>query len=1483
MADSLKRWEDVSNQAISTFTTNRPNTSNWGYLPSNSEKAVKSPTDIAPTPYMDSSADLFNTSIREAFNTEFLNVKRYYEHPAHKRLGYSLYRDNESYYNQNTAWTGDFIRAMKHFGPGYADGFMSNYNGIATLFSGKALTPSLLDKNKGRKAEEAASIAMSTRGGLGQSMVNIPYNLNYTLGIATSMIAEDLALAALIPETAGASGVALVGNTVMDAGRIVKSLFNLGRRAKDLDKVNDARKAWQSLRAGAASTFIPETARVFRGAYKAADGATDIARMGNATKQLFSTGAGFGAVYRDLRLINLAIDESGVEAVGVRNSRMTEMLQEFSILEGRMPDKREYEAMVENANSAMTKDYFANLPVIYFTNQITFGNMGIKPRFIKNWARTLTENSAGKIVSRGVKKSTEKGAAKELGKRTFEVVEKAGTLKTVANIFTKRESAKDFLLSTGKYFKRNFSEGAQELYQNFAATSLEDYYRQIYADPKMAGFKGYSHATKEGFANMFSQEGFEAFMGGILGGGAVNTLTKNVQKGNEYIMQKFNPETYESNREIQKQRLYDLTDALNKDAQDVAQFLAPDIKTLVDAVKANESIASFAAEGNFKGLEDVRAVSLYAKINSLEATGATDTFIEALEEMKDLSEAEKIEAFGTETATQADQIIDTVVGRTKKIQANHQMVNEMFPIDRFNPNEFKIGTPERNQEIFKQFAYEQAKLDLIFNMNQYSTIVERVDAIYGSAVQNTPVAGMQNTDFSILFNSDVTKANGSYETTGSLEEERDLTKVEIKRLEDSIAFSEESKKAEGVTPETKAQLDEAIASDKKALELQKEKSDLLADYQQKLYAVADQRNDKQLSLFPEMLTEEAEFKKALQNYLAFVAKSKNVFKNAKLADELAEKILDVVSLSEDMQSAITVINALSDEENLNKRADVHKLGIEQAFEYVTQANKQIVMLDALKGPMLNELIQALEEIGVAIETEDLISLMVSSKPPTKFLSNVAGSTDENGQVIEGSPLWEQIQEILDQFEISLTDLETDISEADASLEKPAADTKTDLETFVETGEASENLINSIARKLKDGEELTKEEQAVYQDKSKEIESKLKEFAAEESVEEERAAGRLKDLSILYKKMYGTPYQENPGAPGLVEIDVEVEEEEDQNYVGIKLQTTLITKKGNTVKTEGKRYVTAEQFINEFNLTDEELDNTKQATKETDRQSIPLSKEDGERLIAEHGQEKLKLQKRGSGYGMPLRTYLQLKEEEATGKITVLRILKDTATGYIGIYIVGPYGEISININRKPASRKQEGTKKPSMAEQAFKKPQKAKYQVKQIESDLEGTTALEEIKKELNRENARRKAKGEKQFVLQQFINSVPLAEELIKKGYEEVETYKRQEQDNNIINLFKKRIAVENVTIDKLNEIKQETLDSLNDVINFPEAEFEKAKMDILAREMNIDAEEQQFEPVSDENKEAAQANMTEVDFEDETFSRDEDVDNLVNDIDIC
>ena len=76
-------------------------------------------------------------------------------------------------------------------------------------------------------------------------------------------------------------------------------------------------------------------------------------------------------------------------------------------------------------------------------------------------------------------------------------------------------------------------------------------------------------------------------------------------------------------------------------------------------------------------------------------------------------------------------------------------------------------------------------------------------------------------------------------------------------------------------------------------------------------------------------------------------------------------------------------------------------------------------------------------------------------------------------------------------------------EADKLLEKKKAVEKKyvsdDSEAFVETGEVSAEVVEEVATKIKQGEELAPQEQDVYQEKSQEVESKLKEFAEKEKV------------------------------------------------------------------------------------------------------------------------------------------------------------------------------------------------------------------------------------------------------------------------------------------------------------------------------------------------------------------------------------------------
>ena len=113
----------------------------------------------------------------------------------------------------------------------------------------------------------------------------------------------------------------------------------------------------------------------------------------------------------------------------------------------------------------------------------------------------------------------------------------------------------------------------------------------------------------------------------------------------------------------------------------------------------------------------------------------------------------------------------------------------------------------------------------------------------------------------------------------------------------------------------------------------------------------------------------------------------------------------------------------------------------------------------------------------------------------------------------------RLEKTMEELVANKKAIEEKYGEVSQTQEETATEPQTEQETFVETGEVSDEAINSIATKVKDGKELTKEEQAVYQDKGQEVESKLKEFAAEETVEKapvEPATKESKTSEVTYR-------------------------------------------------------------------------------------------------------------------------------------------------------------------------------------------------------------------------------------------------------------------------------------------------------------------------------------------------------------------------------
>ena len=607
-----------------------------------------------------------------AFNPDARNLERYKDHPAYKRLGFSVMRDNEEHYNANTSWVGDARRAMKlhNFGAGFAQGFASNYEGLSTMFGGDMFTPAAIEYSKGRKAEKAAARAMSTRGGMGQSLVNIPYNLNYTLGIIASIAAEDLAMAAVAPETFGGSLTYGAYRTVKGGAKAAKSLVRAVREAdkvRDIVNVRELYNMSKGVGKNIVDAFVPNTSKLLSTSYKTRQG-TGLAKAGGALEELFTTARGFGAAYRDLRIVSLAVDESAVEAAGVRNSMENNLIRSYVNANGSLPEGPEMQRILNTAQEASTKDYFANLPVIYATNAITFNSLTL-PYSLTGNVLKVGENAAGKVFAKTAGKA---GTQVEL-----EILNRG---QLIGKAFTNKDYAKYALGSSINYLKANLAEGFQEIYQEGVSATLEDYYTNHYFTADVLASKTFSKSLKKGLSDQMSQQGLEAFLGGFLGGAGVNAVTGSLQKGRVAVASAYGrfdkdfKKTYEERREKDKQALVDFKASIIEQSENVIAALAPEFTNF--KVQADNSVAlqDAAILDDRKAFEDIKENSLFNHVEKLSKSGVLDTFIEALENHKQLNDDEITQAFNTETREEAEQHMDVIKVNHTTVYPFHKIV-----------------------------------------------------------------------------------------------------------------------------------------------------------------------------------------------------------------------------------------------------------------------------------------------------------------------------------------------------------------------------------------------------------------------------------------------------------------------------------------------------------------------------------------------------------------------------------------------------------------------------------------------------------------------------------------------------------------------------------------------------------------------------------------------------------------------------------------
>ena len=915
---------------------------------------------------------------RQAFSIRDTNFDRFYNHPKFSQLGFNPYRDNDSYYNENSTWGDNWSRMWTQFANNFEPGFtmfgLVGNEGIGNMFN---LDP---DAEDAVKMAEAMRIGNDTSGGFGASVTNFTLNSAYSLSIMASIAAEELAmwgataaLAAATPFTGGTSGAAAVATgaaatarTATNAAKFSRMLARLGDATavgrafkggrsmiQALRATDGARDFWTAAKTGKNTLgriFLPETMQALR-TFEATKDA------GNAMVKLGRGSAAFGGFYRDLRMIDLALDESRLEAGFVYNDMISNGVAAKRLeIGGDNLTEKDLQDIQNSAVEASTKTLLANAPVIYLTNRISLGAT-ISP--FSRGIRRVLDTQTGRL---GKKLIQTKKAVKN-GKIQKDLVEKK------KSIFTKegrrqRRNAYDFgdYATKGahgalRFFAANLSEGFQELYQEALQVGVIDYHVELLKDPAANKKLLFDAAMDKSIESQMSAQGFETFMsgfatGGILGGGS--KLIYNVVP-NTYN-KVFNKEEFKTQREAKEKALDDLVTAintnLNMQAEKGQSILDTNNNAFIKAKQGAEEMRNAAYGDRILEFKDEQDFIEFNQLENIIANGMADTLRGQLKGILTLTDAELIEAY-PEYAKEV---------KNGKLRKRYQdLIDKSYELediynkerdDNPNPFDFKQHDPlsrEYREELALYNAWEHARYLKMFTKQAFNDSQKRMQSIFDGLLADNIVYTRgkggdekQSINISKLSASDLTVLLDP----NSLRSEIRLLQREIDGLEGTD------------------QLD--------ALEKKKLKKELLEEFLNKLTDPKNQNKTKSkdgLSRFNKSKINQLEG--AFVKYIEFLAESNAAFADKAKVKDVLKKIVDYGELQYRTKMYDKAVELMSNPSVMDEIRDrAYRFYKEEFNSNRDKLRQRLKLKDAINQDEVAQVLKDLDDAGIIPDPDE---------------------------------------------------------------------------------------------------------------------------------------------------------------------------------------------------------------------------------------------------------------------------------------------------------------------------------------------------------------------------------------------------------------------------------------------------------------------------------------------------------------------------------
>ena len=912
------------------------------------------------------------------------------------KIGFSPFKNNDEAFNAQTSFLDRTQRSIVYgFAPLFARGFVSGPKSMARMMQGDFGD----DPEDARKYADAAAIAQDTAGGVGAFFNNSLMNFGYSAGIIGEAVAEELAISALTGGVGGFANLPRFGANIGRAFRGIKGFDNLvdmtsslNKSLKSLTNITKAREFFNAAKMGAAletrlgkaatrlGNFVNPAENLLETGFDIAKNAKQLQGWNRFNNAAFKTA---GALYRDVRNINMAVSEARLEAGFTRNDTFNQLVNDYKSKHyGQLPSEQMKASMMAEADQASKDTLFANSLLIFASNKITFNNvMNPKTGLAKMMAKKVAEvqNMAGRSTVREFTKKTLKSGKELLTpklstvKGAWQIAKKQGIQKTVKGVIG--------------YTKANLMEGAQEVLQEVISDTSKNYHLQSFysqpvghymynkAERKIMKDKSFGDILGEAFEKQASWQGLETFASGFVMGAFATPLNRAIPFAQQKYMQLFKKDEYKAYRDNVDNYLTKMTKSVNETfGKDPLEFLNSKVFNL----GTQAELANVIDTGDTKVERDAKEEATIKSVTDLIKMDSLDTWTDYMESLKDLTTEEYAEAVGisVEQAQGHTEKLDKVINRAKEIEKTYKEYDKKFP----NPidlNDYKKGTKEYEKAAVYHSAWDQAKKNVIFYHENYKDTVTRMQSIYQSIAEEQLLGKIDPNRVQAL-----------------LKDDRMLGEIQV--------LESEVQGLKGMTdPVSKRKLKQSEATLSILKEYQNDYENFMDHFFEQGMTVpgTDAEKAERLELDNEVVYK---LEESFNKYMRALAKqSDDIILNDSI-DVAFEKLIDYYKLGREASKLSEAVNVLNDPagfiDHVAKTYDWMYEMWNNREDYIQEnISKQ---LDTIKS---NQLLNDMADIGVYVDLDEFAKYQETGVIPTEFFDNI------NKRVIKrGSPIYDQV-------------------------------------------------------------------------------------------------------------------------------------------------------------------------------------------------------------------------------------------------------------------------------------------------------------------------------------------------------------------------------------------------------------------------------------------------------------------------------------------